>query len=163
LARMGVHLLTGGGRGVMEAASRSFFEVVDRVGLVIGILPAEDESWDRAEADPGTPFGYPNSWVELAVRTHLDARMRDGSGVRSRNHLNILTSDVVVALPGSAGTACEVELAIRYGRPLILLGDTARAERLPTPVPSVESVREAVHFVRRSLPRGVAIRQGGAS
>jgi len=35
---MGVHLLTGGGRGAMEAAPRSFFEVVDRVGLVIGMV-----------------------------------------------------------------------------------------------------------------------------
>ena len=103
------------------------------------------------DADPGTPPGYPNPWVELAIRTHLDARGDDGSGIRSRNHINILSADVVIALPGSSGTASEVELAIRYGRPLILLGDTARAERLSVPVLSTESVDEAVEFVRRTL------------
>ena len=36
---------TGGGGGVMEAASRAFFEVAARSGLVIGILLAADASW----------------------------------------------------------------------------------------------------------------------
>ena len=179
MARMGVHLLTGGGGGVMEAVSRAFFETQGRRGLVIGILPAGDADPGPAgaspnpadaklsqieaipsqlladsghpDADPGTPPGYPNPWVEFAVRTHLDARGDDGSGIRSRNHINILSSDVIVALPGSSGTASEVELAIRYGRPLILLGDTPRAERLPVSVPTAESVDEAVEFVRRAV------------
>ena len=151
LARMGVHLLTGGGAGVMESVSRGFIAVPDREGLVIGILPAGDARPDRTDADPGTSPGYPNPWVELAIRTHLDARGDDGSGIRSRNHINILSSDVVIALPGSSGTASEVELAIRYGRPVILLGDTARAEHLSVPVPSTESVDEAVEFVRHTL------------
>ncbi len=151
LARIGVHLLTGGGTGVMESVSRAFSAVPDREGLVIGILPAGDAHPDRADADPGTPPGYPNPWVELAIRTHLDARGDDGSGLRSRNHINILSSDVVIALPGSSGTASEVELAIRYRRPLILLGDTARAERIPVSVPTAETVDDAVRFVRRTL------------
>lgn len=179
LARMGVHLLTGGGGGVMEAVSRAFHEVPGRTGMVIGVLPAgdtcrgrrdaslsrrdaslgrSDASWGRrdgdpshSDSDPGTPPGYPNPWIELAVRTHLDARGDDGSGVRSRNHINILSSDVVVALPGSSGTASEVELAIRYGRPLILLGDTPRAVGLPASVRATESVEEALEFVRRAL------------
>ncbi len=172
LARMGVHLLTGGGAGIMESVSRAFIAVPGREGLVVGILPAGDARPGRGDADasqgdsnmtrieahsshidadPGTPPGYPHPWVELAVRTHLDARGDDGSGIRSRNHINILTSDVVIALPGSSGTASEVELAIRYRRPLILLGDTARAERLPAAVPTAENVDDAVRFVRRTL------------
>ena len=172
LARMGVHLLTGGGAGVMESVSRAFIAVPGREGLVIGILPAGETRPCRADADssrgdsymsrsgahpshidadPGTPPGYPNPWVEFAVRTHLDARGDDGSGTRSRNHINILTSDVVIALPGSSGTASEVELAIRYRRPLILLGDTQRASGLPASVRATESVEEAMEFVRRTL------------
>lgn len=151
LARTGVHLLTGGGAGVMESVSRAFSAVPEREGLVIGIVPAGDARPDPADADPGTPAGYPNCWGELAIRTHLDARGDDGSGIRSRNHINILTSDLVIALPGSSGTASEVALAIRYRRPLILLGDTARATNLPVSVPSTESVDEAVEFVRRTL------------
>lgn len=172
LARTGVHLLTGGGSGVMESVSRAFSAVPEREGLVIGILPAGDARPDRADshpsqsdsdvrqaeshpshgnADPGTPPGYPNRWVELAIRTHLDARGDDGSGIRSRNHINILSSDVVIALPGSSGTASEVRLAIRYRRPLILLGNTARAANLPASVPTTESVDEAVEFVLRAV------------
>ena len=172
LARMGVHLLTGGGAGVMESVSQAFIAVPGREGLVIGILPAGDARPDRTDADssrsdsymsrseahpshidadPGTPPGYPNPWVELAVRTHLDARGDDGSGIRSRNHINILSADVVIALPGSSGTASEVELAIRYRRPLILLGDTHRAAPPPASVRATESVAEAIEFVRRAL------------
>jgi len=33
--------------------------------------------------------------------------------MNSRNHINILSSDVVIALPGSKGTYSEVMLAIR--------------------------------------------------
>ena len=172
LARLGVNLLTGGGRGVMESVSRAFHQVPGRAGVVIGVLPAgdtcrgrrdaslgrPDANWRRrvaglehSDADPGTPPGYPNPWVEVAVRTHLDARGDDGSGARSRNHVNILSADIVVALPGSSGTASEVELAIRYGRPLILLGDTHRAAGLPASARAAESVEEAMGFVRRAL------------
>ena len=41
LAAIGVHLLTGGGGGVMAAVARAFHETPERRGLVIGILPAE--------------------------------------------------------------------------------------------------------------------------
>ena len=37
----------------------------------------------------------------------------------SRNHLNVLSSDVVIVLPGGAGTASEARLALRYGRPAV--------------------------------------------
>lgn len=40
LATTGCHLLTGGGRGVMEMVSRSFVEVEERRGMVIGVTPA---------------------------------------------------------------------------------------------------------------------------
>ena len=38
LAGEGVHLLTGGGAGVMESVSRSFFQEKKRKGLVIDFL-----------------------------------------------------------------------------------------------------------------------------
>ena len=40
IASLGVDLLTGGGRGVMEEVSRAFFEVSPRDGVVVGIIPA---------------------------------------------------------------------------------------------------------------------------
>lgn len=144
LARLGVHLLTGGGTGVMTSVSRAFAEVEDRAGLVIGVLPLAE-----AGGGPGTPSGYPNPWVELPVRTHLG---KLGADAFSRNHVNVLTSDVVVALPGSFGTASEVALAIEYGRPLVLFGDLDRARHLPDTVATASSVDKVIAFVRGALP-----------
>jgi uncharacterized protein (TIGR00725 family) len=112
LAHRGVHLLTGGGRGAMESASRAFHAVPDRRGLVIGILPGSNVTG-------APPPGYPNPWLELVIRTHLPARSERGSDPDSRNHVNVLSSDVVVALPGGAGTRSEVALAVEYGRPVV--------------------------------------------
>ena len=36
----------------------------------------------------------------------------------ARNHLNALTPDAIVALPGGPGTASEIDLAGRYGTPV---------------------------------------------
>lgn len=152
LARMGVHLLTGGGGGVMACASRAFAEVGSRAGVVVGVLPGR-----TGDTDPGqwtSPPGYPNPFVELAVRTHLAALGADGDSAASRNHVNILSSDVVVALPGGEGTASEVVLALRYGRPLVLLGDVGRARALGRAQPkawATESPAEALSLVRRAL------------
>jgi len=40
LAEYQVHLLTGGGQGVMEAVSRGFASSTTRTGKIIGVLPA---------------------------------------------------------------------------------------------------------------------------
>ncbi len=111
IASAGFHLLTGGGDGVMRAASEAFVAVEDRAGLCLGILPGPD-------ARPG----YPNDAVELAIRTHLPLSGELGTDPRSRNHVNVLTADVIVALPGGGGTRAEVALALRYGRPVLRYG-----------------------------------------
>lgn len=117
LAGRGVHLLTGGGGGVMAAVSRAFHEVPGRRGLVLGILPGEEGS---VRPKPG----YPNPWVEIPIFTHLPHSGTRGTDPLSRNHINILTSRVIVALPGSTGTASEARLAIEYGRPIVAYLDS---------------------------------------
>ena len=114
IARRGCHLLTGGGGGVMAAVSRSFHSVEERLGRSIGVLPG-----NPAAGEPGTPRGYPNPWVEIPVRTHLPLSGERGREPMSRNHLNVLSADAIVALPGGAGTRSEVELALEYRRPLM--------------------------------------------
>ena len=127
----------------MTSVSRAFAEVEGREGLVLGVLPQVDED---GGSEAGT--GYPNRWVEIPIRTHLGQAGADPS---SRNHINVLTSDVVVALPGSAGTASEVALAIEYGRPLVLFGELDRTRDLPREVATASSVDEVIAFVVRAL------------
>lgn len=147
LATLPVHLLTGGGGGVMEAVSRAFCAVPGRRGLVIGVLPGGGE---RGGA-PGT-LPYPNPWVEIPVPTHLPLTGSDGAEPMSRNHINVLTSRLVIALPGSFGTATEVRLALRYRRPLVaFLADRADIPGLPPEV-QVESDLDGVQaFVLQHL------------
>lgn len=114
LADFGVHLLTGGGGGVMAAVSRAFQQVRGRRGLVLGILPGEAAE-TRHQASPA----YPNAWVDLPIYTHLPLRGVHGTDARCRNHINILSSDVVIILPGNEGTRSEAELAARYRKPAI--------------------------------------------
>jgi len=144
LATEGVHLLTGGGGGVMAAVSRAFHAVPERRGLVIGILPG----------DPAPPPGYPNRWVEIAIHTHLPLSGTHGTDPMSRNHLNVLSSDLLIALPGSAGTASEVTLATRYHKPLIAhLTDRNEIPNLPSDThiePTLEGLRQ---FLHTHLPR----------
>ena len=113
IAENGWHLLTGAGRGTMTATSRAFAETAKRAGLCIGVVPSEEDG-------DGSPDGYPNPWVEVVIRTHLPLSGASGTGPFSRNHINVLSADAVVALPGSAGTWSEIELSLRYGRPLAL-------------------------------------------
>src|SRR5262249_29779612 len=107
IAEQGYDLLTGGGQGVMAAASRGFASVPGRRGVAVGVLPA------------GPPAGHPNHLGAIAIRTPLTKRGSEGADILGRNHINILSSDVIVALPGGPGTRTEVDLALHYGKPLI--------------------------------------------
>lgn len=142
LGSAGYDLLTGGGGGVMAAVCRGFAEVPGRAGVSVGILPA------------GPPPGYPNPWVDVAIRTHLPQRGAEGAGERSRNHLNVLSPDALVVLPGGAGTRTEVELAFRYRKPFVVyLGPAGAIEGLRRDqLPAVAATQaEVEEFVRRQL------------
>ena len=145
LAECGVHLLTGGGGGVMAAVSQSFYDTPNRRGLVLGILPC-DESLEKPKS------GYPNQWVEIPVLTNLPSIGESGTDPTSRNHINALTSDVIVALPGDAGTLSEVRLAVRYGRPLIAFVESDQEiPGLPDGVSIASSLAGVRTFVRTHL------------
>lgn len=97
IAQAGYVLLTGGRpTGVMEAASRGAREAG---GLVVGVLPGTDQN----EA---------SIYVNIAIASGLSD---------ARNLINVLSSDVVVACQGGAGTLSEVALAVKNQRPLVLL------------------------------------------
>lgn len=147
LARKPVHLLTGGGRGTMEAVSQSFQEQQLRKGLVVGILPARS-----GDASLASRQGYPNAFVELPVRTHLPLSGTSGQDPLSRNHINILTSDVIIVLPGSAGTRSEAELAARYQKPVILFSkDSDDFAAFPADLTRTTSLAQVEAFIDRHL------------
>lgn len=155
IATLGFDLLTGGGRGVMEAVSRAFFETSPRRGLVIGVVPARVEPIepleDREAAQVGyeLPPGYPNDWVELAIYTHLPDSGLDGTRRSSRNHINVLSADAIVALPGREGTTSEIWLATQYGVPIIAYGDHQQA--MPRGMEHARSIDEVREFFLRHI------------
>ncbi len=98
VAREGYVLLTGGGGGVMKAASAGAWNAG---GLVIAVLPNERA---RRLKD------YPNEHVDLPIYTGM------GDG---RTVINAKTPHVLVALRGGAGTLSEIALALKSGTPVI--------------------------------------------
>jgi len=131
IAEANLVLLTGGRpAGVMDAASRG---ARSAGGLVVGVLPG---------ADPDDSTEH----LDIAIATNL---------ADARNLVNILSSDVVVACPGAAGTMNEVALAVKNERPLVLLGwdpgpVVAEAERAGR-VARAATAREAMEKVQTFL------------
>ena len=91
-------ILLNGGRdsGVMRASAEG---AKSRGGLTIGILYGSSKS-------DASPF------IDIPIVTNM---------ADARNLINVLSSDVVVACAGSAGTVSEIALALKNSRPVILL------------------------------------------
>jgi len=145
IATHGFDLLTGAGRGVMLSTARAFAATRGRTGRSIGIVPSETH--------PLFGFipiaGYPNPFVDLPILTPLP-RMEAGESdtALSRNYVNILTSDVVVALPGSKGTQDEIRLATRFAKPLICIGPTNSFDSVPEGTRIVSHLADVYAFIR---------------
>lgn len=124
IGQRGWVMLSGGRNvGVMDAASRG---AKAANGLVVGILPDGDRS--RA-----------SSAVDIAIITDLG---------NARNNVNVLSSDIVIAFEGGMGTLSEVALALKSGKPTLLLNwsDAARGwlANASTLVTTVSTPEEAV-------------------
>lgn len=96
IAQNGWVLFTGGAEGVMEEASRG---AKNKDGLVIGV--------------PGNKRGGANKFVDVEIVTDID--------IGSFNCAGLLSADVIVAIPGGAGTLAELCLAYRYNKPVIIM------------------------------------------
>lgn len=139
------YLLTGGGAGVMASVAK-YYKKANPNGIVIGILPSQSEGSSQA------PNGYPNEWVDIAIRTHLHLSGREGTSPMSRNHINILSSAAIVALPGGAGTVSEIHLAYTYKRPVIVYhGPYSRLADIPRLVPQTSDINIVSSFLAQNL------------
>ncbi len=151
LAAQEVHLLSGGGNGVMLSVSRAFARVESRKGMTIGIIPG---CIDENNGNYATPEGYPNPWIEVPLLTHLPDSGAMGMQWTSRNHINVLSSDVLVILPGRLGTAAEAALAVRYHKPAIAwLNHRRQITRLPAEIPTTKRFKNVKQFVSSHLCR----------
>ncbi|MCB9059066.1 MAG: LOG family protein [Calditrichae bacterium] len=147
IAESGFHLLTGGGAGVMAAVSQAFCEVSNRAGLSIGIIPGH-----ISDSGYATPDGYPNQWIELPIYTHLSLKGAEGTFLLSRNHLNILSSEIIIVLPGGLGTASEAELALRYNRTVFgYMNDIGEVKGLKMEIPCFPAFKLLTEQISRKL------------
>lgn len=131
IAAEGWVLLNGGrNSGVMDASAVG---AKTKGGLVIGVLPDEGTS---------------------AASRHLDIAIRTGMG-DGRNWVNVLSSDVVVAMRGAAGTLSEVALALKAGRTVVLLdfevGPAFDRYRRVGKLVSAATVEDTVRLVKKAL------------
>jgi len=117
-------LVSGGLGGTMEAVCSGF---KSEGGLTIGIIPG----YDKKDA---------NKFVDIALPT--------GIGL-ARNVLVVKSADIVVALPGEAGTLSEIAYCLQFKIPVISLASWDIKG-----VIKVSNVEEAVRKIRDFLKTG---------
>jgi uncharacterized protein (TIGR00725 family) len=96
VARAGHILVCGGMGGVMEAAAKG---AAAAGGVSIGILPTDDRSTANPYLTVSIPTGFSHG----------------------RNYLVVKSGEGVIAIGGGAGTMSEIGLALKLGRPVVLL------------------------------------------
>lgn len=97
LAAEGHMILTGGrNSGVMEAAMKGAKKAG---GTTIGILPSSQQD-------------ILSDYVDIPILTDMG---------NARNAINVLSSNVIVAIGTGPGTTSEVALSIKSGKPVILM------------------------------------------
>lgn len=97
IAKEGWVLLNGGrSAGIMEASSKGCKE---HGGTTVGLLPGGNSS---------------------GASKYVDIQILTGMG-DARNYINALSSDIVIACRGAAGTTSEIALALKNKKKVILL------------------------------------------
>jgi len=121
LAKVVDLLVCGGVSGTMEAVCQGFKA---GGGVTLGILP----SYDKRSA---------NQFVDIPIPTGLGL---------ARNVLVVKAADVVVALPGRAGTLSEIAYCLQFEIPVISLNSWD----VPGTI-KVKTVDEAVSMVKELI------------
>jgi len=127
IALAGALLVCGGLTGVMEAAAKG---ARSGGGTVLGVLP-------------GYAHCQANQWVDIVVPTGLG---------HARNAVVVASGEAVIALAGGAGTLSEVYLALKLGRPVVVLGNWVRPQgalHAQTPGEAVSKALSALTPSRR--------------
>lgn len=94
LGKRGCTVLNGGMQGTMEAVAKGVKSIKKTTSKVVGILP------------------FDNS---LKANKYLDITIPTGIGF-ARNSVLVLSSDIIIALGGGAGTLNEISYAWQFGK-----------------------------------------------
>lgn len=116
-------LCCGGLSGVMMAICKGFKA---GNGVTIGIIPG----YDRKDA---------NKFVDIVIPSGLGL---------ARNVLVVKSADVVIALPGEAGTLSEIAYCLQFGIPVISL----KSWDIPGVI-QADTVEEAITKTKELLTR----------
>ncbi|MBD3883454.1 TIGR00725 family protein [Phormidium tenue FACHB-886] len=133
IAQQGWVLLTGGrNQGVMDAASRGAKQAN---GLTVGILPRDDRSAEIV-----------SEAIDIAIFTDLG---------NARNNVNVLSSTIIFACGGGAGTVSEIALALKAKKQVILLNADATSlaffqQLAPAQIRAAATVEEAIALAQKS-------------
>jgi uncharacterized protein (TIGR00725 family) len=133
IGKRGAILICGGKSGVMEASARGAREAG---GITIGILPG-------ASAEEANPY------IDIPIVTDLG---------NARNAINVLTSQVIIAIHGSYGTLSEIALALKCHTPVVGLGtwDLTPPSGGELPIIYARSAEEAVAAALNMIPTTAA-------
>ena len=136
IAEEGWVLLNGGrDSGVMHASAAGAQEAG---GLVVGVLPDEGS---------------------MLVAPGVDIPIYTGMG-DARNVINVLSSRVVIAMHGGAGTVSEVAHALKHGRTVVAIAfdmcPVFRTYEETGSLVNVDTPSEAIEAVKRALDEGNA-------
>ncbi|MGB0430991.1 MAG: TIGR00725 family protein [Bacteroidia bacterium] len=94
LSDKGVTVINGGMNGTMEAVAKGIRKGKNKTSTVVGVLP-------ESSLQKGNKY--------------LDIKIPTGIGF-ARNTVIILSSDILIALGGGAGTLSELSYAWQYGK-----------------------------------------------
>lgn len=123
VARAGAILVSGGFKGVMQAASQGAREAG---GTVIGIIPGVD----KANANP---------YCDIVIPTGIG---------EARNVVVVQTADVLISLHGRYGTITEMCFALKQKKPVISLVKWDLLPEVTTKSTPTEAVEEAIRLAR---------------
>lgn len=123
LAKVVDFIVCGGLSGVMESVCQGF---KTGGGLTIGIIPG----YNKDDA---------NQYIDIVIPTGLGL---------ARNVLVVKSADIIIALPGEAGTLSEIAYALQFHIPIISL----RSWDIPGVI-RVNTVEEVMSEVRKIIPK----------
>jgi len=131
-------VVCGGLGGVMAAACEGASK---RGGLTVGLLPGSD----RADGNPYLSVALPTGIGEL------------------RNGLIVRVCDAVIAIGGSWGTLSEIALAMRTGKPTIVISGWTVDDPIDGRTMDLHQAISAEQAVAEALRQAAAGMTGGAT